>query len=349
MVRLFIERIRTAEGRKLFATFFVGEARRDSAALRRLQGVRVLPRRPGLGSRAQGHGRRARPDQPDQHGVGAGRRVPRVLHAGRLRDARGRLRPDRGRRSTSSSECIVDTCLCGVLFWAFGLRLHVRDRQRLHRPPVLLPERRAPAPTARPASPFLAFLLFQFAFADTCSTITSGAMVGRTGFIGDILYSIGVIGLHLPDHRPLGLGPGRLARPRWQHAVPRLRRLDGRAHHRRRRSPSPARIALGPRLGRVFKRDGGGPMPAARHHLGAVGGVILWFGWYGFNPGSHAVGAWTSQGIGRVAANTTLAACAGGLAALFFVYPRIEEVGPRHHGQRLPRRPGRHHLPRATG
>src|SRR6185369_4297035 len=55
--------------------------------------------------------------------------------------------------------------------------------------------------------------------------------------------------------------------------------------------------------------------------LAALGGVILWFGWYGFNPGS-TLSAMDYGGIGRVAANTTLAACAAGLAAMFFVYPR---------------------------
>ena len=55
------------------------------------------------------------------------------------------------------------------------------------------------------------------------------------------------------------------------------------------------------------------------------------------------------EGIGRVAANTTLAACAGGLVAVLFVYPTVEEVGPRHLGQRLPRRPRRHHLPLLLG
>ena len=46
--------------------------------------------------------------------------------------------------------------------------------------------------------------------------------------------------VHLPDHRPLGLGSRRLARHDG-HAVPRLRRLDGRAHDRRHASPSPVR------------------------------------------------------------------------------------------------------------
>ena len=34
---------------------------------------------------------------------------------------------------------------------------------------------------------------------------------------------------------------------------------------------------------------------------------------------------------------------------MFFVYPRIKKWDMRHHHQRLPRRPRRHHVPRATG
>ena len=54
----------------------------------------------------------------------------------------------------------------------------------------------------------MAFFLFQFAFADTCSTITSGAMVGRTGFKGDLLYSIGVSGFIYPILGHWVWGPG---------------------------------------------------------------------------------------------------------------------------------------------
>jgi len=83
-------------------------------------------------------------------------------------------------------------------------------------------------------------------------------------------------------------------------------------------------IALGPRLGRKFKRDGGGMWPGHDMTIAAVGGVILWFGWYGFNPGS-TLSAMDFEGIGRVAANTTLAACAGGLVAMIWVYPRSKK------------------------
>jgi ammonium transporter, Amt family len=62
-------------------------------------------------------------------------------------------------------------------------------------------------------------------------------------------------------------------------------------------------------------------MPGHDMTIAAVGGVILWFGWYGFNPGS-TLSAMDMQGVGRVAANTTLAACAGGLSAMFWMYPR---------------------------
>jgi Amt family ammonium transporter len=53
--------------------------------------------------------------------------------------------------------------------------------------------------------------------------------------------------------------------------------------------------------------------------IAASGGLLLWFGWYGFNPGS-TLSAMDFEGIGRVAANTTLAACSAGLAAMFVAY-----------------------------
>src|SRR5207247_8036594 len=78
-------------------------------------------------------------------------------------------------------------------------------------------------------------------------------------------------------------------------------------------------MALGTRLGRSFKRDGGGPMLPHDLTIAAAGGLILWFGWYGFNPGS-TLSAMDFEGIGRVAANTTLAACAARLTALAYAY-----------------------------
>ena len=53
--------------------------------------------------------------------------------------------------------------------------------------------------------------------------------------------------------------------------------------------------------------------------IAVSGGLILWFGWYGFNPGS-TLSAMDFVGIGRVATNTTLAACAAGLTSIIYGY-----------------------------
>src|SRR5947208_2852418 len=216
-------------------------------------------------------------------------------------------------------ECIVDTCLCGILFyaWCFAFMFsHGNGFIGTH----WFFLQGTPETYESTGVAFLAYWLFQFASADTCSTITSGAMLGRTGFVGDLLYSFGVSGFIYPIIGHWAWGPdGWLATMKpvafhdfagstVVHTIGGIVALTGA-------------IALGPRLGRVFKRDGGGLPPGHNLLLAAVGGVILWFGWYGFNPGS-TLSAMDIQGIGRVATNTTLAACAGGLTAMLYVLPR---------------------------
>ena len=225
-------------------------------------------------------------------------------------------------------EGVVDTCLCGILFWAFGFAWMFGHGNGYigwgdgngHSWYFLqnLPDTYEGTGVAT-----LAFFLFQFAFADTCSTITSGAMLGRTGFWGDLWYSIGVSGFLYPIFGHWAWGPdGWLnAIPFWK-AAPFHDFAGSTVVHTIGGSIALAgAIVLGPRLGRKFKRDGGGPMAGHDMTIAAVGAVILWFGWYGFNPGS-TLSAMDTAGVARVAANTTLAACSGGLAALFFVYPR---------------------------
>src|SRR6202050_3397487 len=94
-------------------------------------------------------------------------------------------------------ECIVDTCLCGLLFYAWGFAFmfsHGNGFIGYH----WFFLQGAPATYETTGVAFLAVWIFQFAFADTCSTITSGAMIGRTGFVGDLLYSICVTGFIYP-------------------------------------------------------------------------------------------------------------------------------------------------------
>src|ERR1051326_3581533 len=185
----------------------------------------------------------------------------------------------------------------------------------------------APATYEGTGVAFLAVWIFQFAFAATWSTITSGAMIGRTGFVGDLLYSLGVSGFIYPIIGHWAWGPdGFLATMGSKgNFLPSL----GTSFHDFAGSTvvhtmggfiaRAGAIVLGPRLGRRFKRDGGGPMQPHDLVMATVGGLILWFGWYGFNPGS-TLSAMDFEGIGRVAANTTLAACAGGLVAMFVAW-----------------------------
>jgi Amt family ammonium transporter len=216
-------------------------------------------------------------------------------------------------------EGIADTCICGVLFWAFGFAfMFMPGTPWIGTSGFFLMG--LPATYGSTGVPVLAFWVFQFAFADTCSTITSGAMVGRTGFIGDLLYSVGVTGFIYPIIGHWAWGPdGWLA---VMHPLGFRDFAGSTVVHTIGGAISLAgAIVLGPRLGRIFKRDGGGPMPAHDIILGALGGLILWFGWYGFNPGS-TLSALDMQGIGRVSFNTTLAACSAGLAALLVSYYR---------------------------
>ncbi len=225
-------------------------------------------------------------------------------------------------------ECVVDTCLCGLLFYAWGFAFmfsHGNGFIGMH----WFFLQGAPATYEGTGVAFLAVWIFQFAFADTCSTITSGAMIGRTAWIGDLLYSFAVSGFIYPIIGHWAWGPDGFLAAMGQpgyflpwvgtsfhdfagstvvHTIGGFIALAGA-------------IVLGPRLGRRFKRDGGGPMMPHDLTIAASGGLLLWFGWYGFNPGS-TLSAMDFVGIGRVAANTTLAACAAGLTAMFYAYMR---------------------------
>ena len=225
-------------------------------------------------------------------------------------------------------ECIVDTCLCGILYWAIGFAFQFGEGNGLIGHQFFFLQN-TPATYGTTGVAFLAFWLFQFAFADTCSTITSGAMVGRTSFKGDLLYSIAVSGFIYPIFAHWVWGPGG-----WLGTMSPsfLNDLTGGAVFRDFDGSTVVHtvggfialagaLALGSCLGRKFAKEGGGPTAPHDLTIAAIGGVILWFGWYGFNPGS-TLSALDFEGMGRVAANTTLAAAAGGLVAMAFVYPR---------------------------
>ncbi|MDR3704785.1 MAG: ammonium transporter [Paludibacteraceae bacterium] len=230
-------------------------------------------------------------------------------------------------------ECVLDTAICGVFFWAIGYAFMFSNGNGFIGYHWFFLQD-MPATYGTTGVAILAHWIFQFAFADTASTITSGAMIGRTGFRGDILYSICVTGFIYPIIGHWAWGPdgflatmgskgnflAELGQPFRDFAGSTVVHTIGGV------VSLAGAIVLGPRIGRVFLRDdkikGGLPAPHSLP-LATLGAFLLWFGWYGFNPGSTLSGM-DYIGIGRVAANTTIAACTGALGALglaFFFGP----------------------------
>ena len=87
-----------------------------------------------------------------------------------------------------------------------------------------------------------------------------------------------------------------------------------------------AAMVLGPRIGKYNSDGSSNAIPGHNIPLAAVGAFILWFGWFGFNPGSTlaAVGNW--EMIGSVATNTFLASAAGGIATMAYTQMRYGTI-----------------------
>ncbi len=158
--------------------------------------------------------------------------------------------------------------------------------------------------------PLEAKFFFQMVFAATAATIVSGAVAERVKFGTFFLFSILLAGLLYPITGHWIWGGGWLAeRGMWDfagstvvHSVGGWAALAGA-------------IMLGPRIGKFAKDGRITPIPGHSMTSATLGVFILWFGWFGFNPGS-TMGA-DSGAIGHIVATTNTAAAAGVLGATF--------------------------------
>lgn len=164
--------------------------------------------------------------------------------------------------------------------------------------------------------------LFQAVFAATAATIVSGAVAGRMKVAGYLVYSAVLTGLIYPISGYWKWGGGWLTQFGEADAAGEFpmafQDFAGSAvvHGVGGFAGLAGALILGPRLGRYV--DGKSvPMPGHSLPLAALGVFILWFGWYGFNPGSQLAFATTadSDATMHIAVTTTLAAGAGGLVA----------------------------------
>jgi Amt family ammonium transporter len=158
-----------------------------------------------------------------------------------------------------------------------------------------------------------AFWLFQVVFAATAATIVSGAMAERTKFGSYLLYSAFLSALVYPVFGSWawgglykgsgwleGMGFIDFAGSTVVHSVGGWAALAGA-------------MVLGPRLGRYGPDGKPRAMPGHNLVYATLGVLILWFGWFGFNPGSTTAAI---TDIALIAANTNLAAAAGAAGAM---------------------------------
>jgi Amt family ammonium transporter len=158
-----------------------------------------------------------------------------------------------------------------------------------------------------------AFWMFQVVFAATAATIISGAVAERTKFSAYLVYSVFVSALIYPIFGGWawgslyngggwleGLGFIDFAGSTVVHSMGGWLALAGA-------------IIVGPRLGKYDKAGKVKPIPGHSIPLAGLGVFLLWFGWYGFNPGSTTTG---DSSIAIIAVTTTLAAAAGAITAM---------------------------------
>lgn len=157
-------------------------------------------------------------------------------------------------------------------------------------------------------TPLWTKFFFQLVFAATAATIVSGAVAERIKFGAFYIFSFLMVGLIYPivGHWIWGggwaasLGMFDFAGSTVVHSTGGWAALAGA-------------VALGPRLGKYSREGKVLPIPGHSIALATIGVFVLWFGWFGFNPGSTMTA--DAGAIGRIAVATNTAAAAAAIAA----------------------------------
>ena len=160
------------------------------------------------------------------------------------------------------------------------------------------------------------FFFIQFGFAVAAISIVSGALAERMKLWSYAIFVIIFCGVMYP------LVANWVWNPNGWLALRGFNDFAGSAavHAMGGFSALAAAIVLGPRIGKYSQNGETNTIPGHNLPLASIGAFILWFGWFGFNPGSTlgAVGNW--ELIGSVILNTFLASAAGGISTMFYTY-----------------------------
>ena len=168
----------------------------------------------------------------------------------------------------------------------------------------------------------LAFWMFQVVFAATAATIVSGAMAERTKFSGYLIYSAVVCAFIYPIFGSWAWG-GLYHGNGWLENLGFIDFAGSTVVHSIGGWTSLAgAIVLGPRIGKYSKDGKVQPIPGHNIPLAALGVFILWFGWFGFNPGSTTA---ANTDTAMIFVNTNLAAAAGAVLAMMTAWIKFKK------------------------
>jgi len=145
---------------------------------------------------------------------------------------------------------------------------------------------------------------FQLAFAGTAATIVSGCVDERNKYLSFVVFAFLLTALVYPIPGKWIWGAGWLAgKGFWDfagstvvHSVGGWAGLAGI-------------LVIGPRIGKYSADGKANAIPAHSIPLVVLGTLILWLGWFGFNPGSTMT--WDGASIAHIAMTTNIAAVAG--------------------------------------
>jgi ammonium transporter, Amt family len=228
------------------------------------------------------------------------------------------------------AKILVNLAIAAILFWAVGFAFTFSDGGSLNGLIGLkgfflaTPADQVDAVYAGlswTSVPLAAKFLFQVAFCAVSLAIVWGTMLERTKFAVYVIFAIVFAGLIYPIVGHWIWGGGWLASLGMQDfAGSTVVHLSGAM------AALAGTLLLGPRIGKYD--DEGRPQTIPGHNmpLAVLGVLILWVGWYGFNPGSTMAAV---PEIADIALTTTLAAAAGVLGAMMmsYVYRRHIDVG----------------------
>jgi Amt family ammonium transporter len=218
--------------------------------------------------------------------------------------------------------------IAGIMYWAIGFNLMYPGDFNgyigsffvvTELEPVGLAAADASLDYASVASDFF----FQLMFVAATASIVSGALAERIKLWPFLLFAAILTGVMYPISGSWQWGGGFLSEMGFSdfagstvvHSVGGWAALAGA-------------IVLGPRLGK-YKEGRTVPMPGSNLALATLGTFILWLGWFGFNGGSQLAAGTVGDitDVGRIFANTNMAASAGAVAALILtqlVYKKVD-------------------------